>query len=106
MAALDLLGRLGRTRAFDASGYSVDRLRRLQLNTASAASFAQELLQAAERLNRSDILAALQDALAWNAKNQRVVDAVGHLDRIPGLGPVARSLQRKVRRRLWARAAQ
>jgi hypothetical protein len=50
------------------------------------------------------MVAALQDALEWNSRNQRVVAAVGRLEPYPGLGAVSRSLQRKLSRRLWARA--
>jgi hypothetical protein len=106
MAALDLLGRLQQARAFDASAYHVDRLRRLQISTASGASFAHELMRAAEQRNRTDMLAALQDALEWNSRNQRVVAALGRLERFAGLGAVSRSLQRKISRRLWARAVK
>ena len=106
MAALDLLGRLRQARAFDASAYHVDRLRRLQISTASGASFAHELMRAAEQRNRPDMLAALQDSLEWNFRNQRVVAALGRLERFPGLGAVSRSLQRKISRRLWARATK
>ncbi len=106
MAALDLLGCLQASAAFDCSDYHVDRLRRLQLNTKSALSFSSELLQAAQNLGRQDMVLALQDGFAWNAKRRRVVDAIGRLGRIPGMGPIARSLQRKARRRLWMHAAK
>jgi hypothetical protein len=50
------------------------------------------------------MLAALQAALEWNSRKQRVMAVVGRLERFPGLSAVSRSLQRKIGRRLWARA--
>ncbi|MFM1942025.1 MAG: hypothetical protein RI897_1007, partial [Verrucomicrobiota bacterium] len=100
MAALDVLGCLEGVRAFEAGGYSPGELRRLWLDVGRV--FAGQLLAEARLRGRGDIAAALEEAVAWSDRNQRLLLRLGRLGRIPLLGPVVRSIQRKVRRRLCA----
>ena len=105
LGALDLLGKLDRARTFDTARYSPAQLRRMKVRV-DGPSLTGELLAAAADQGREDLAEPLRDCLAWNQRNQRIVDALGRLAVVPGLGPIARSLQRKATRRLWAGAAR
>lgn len=104
LAMLDLLGKLDRARTFSAAGYSLEQLRRMKVRVPGP-SLTGELLDTATALGREDVAGPLRDCLAWNLRNQRFVDTIGRLALVPGMGPIARSLQRKAARRLWAGAA-
>jgi hypothetical protein len=100
MLGLDVLGCLGNVRAFDTSCYEVRKARRFVLD--SGRSFVLGLLEESKRLGRRDIEEALEEAIAWNDRNQRVLGRIGCLGWLPVVGPVVRSIQRKMRRRLFA----
>ncbi len=100
MAGLDLLGCLGGVRAFNPAFYDIAKLRRLLLD--SGRSFVGQLLSEARSQGRTDIQEALEETIRWNDRNQRVLARFGRLGWIPILGPMVRSIQRKVRRRLCA----
>jgi len=104
LAMLDLLGKLDRARTFSTAGYSPEQLRRMKVRVPGP-SLTRELFDTATALGREDVAGPLRDCLAWNLRNQRIVDTIGRLAVVPGIGLIVRSLQRKAARRLWAGAA-